>query len=404
MKYFIFNPFFILGSVLLFSISTTYLGWSELFEVVSDETLYIYIYSSVAMIVLGVFFQSKISNTLKNNHRTFFFSFLYSRNDKYLILAIYLFFFIEVVFSGYVPILYYNYEDILELDFGVPLLHGLYVSFVSYISLVFYQKRLSCKLKGIDNSYFLYVIMLNLIFVMMGRRGIIVFNVLAYLFMYLYYYVSFRRNILPLFVKLLVFVSLFLYLFNLMGNVRLGKDSNEYILTVGKASQEFRDSYVPKEFFYGYLYISSPVSIFDVNRNISETSIYDFLLDNIVPDFIARRVNNFKGVEAVDVNGFTVGGLYLKPYNHLGVLGVYGILLFFFMLSLIVLYNVIHIRKRALVSLMFFLSVTVLLSFQNILNSGGFVMQIYYSIIFVSLSNVKFGGRTILPLKKGNLC
>ncbi|UJF18551.1 oligosaccharide repeat unit polymerase [Vibrio sp. SS-MA-C1-2] len=400
MIYIIFNPLLIFSLSLLLSLLSTYLGWSDLFDKVGSETINIYLVSSLFGIIVGLGCQHKISKILKNESEKILCSFKYSRNDKYLVILIFTFFIAEYVYSGFLPIFVGNYDNLLEMSFGLPLIHGLYLSFISYISIVYFQKYQYCRRYRVKNNYLLYVFLFNLLFLLLARRGTIVFNVICYFFIFAYYYISSGKSLKKLVGVSLLFAALFLFGFNYVGNVRLGKDSTDYILDVGKASSEFKDSYIPKPFFFGYLYISTPVNIFDVNRNNHDETLNTFLLNNIIPDFLTKRIGFNNEIEVVKVNGFNVGGIFLESYMYKGILGVVLIFLYYICLYLWVLYFLTRASPRALVGLVIFLSISLLLSFQNLLNASGYILQFYYALFFITLSRLNYGSRKLLPIRK----
>ena len=394
MTYIFFNPIFILSISLLLGFSSTYLNWSTIFSSISSETKLIYLSVSLIGIFLSIIVNPLFSRRLKN--KKIITSFSYSSNDKWLMLFLFLFLVLEVLYSGSIPILTSNYSELLESSFGIPLLHGLYLSFVSYVSIVFFQKYLSCKIYKKKNNYLLFILLLNVVFILLGRRGTIVFNVVCYFFLYSFYYVHLGYNLKKLFLSLCVFVVLFLFGFNAIGNLRLGVNSNDYILSVGKATDEFKDSLVPKDFFYAYLYVSTPVQIFDLNRTNMNKPLSDFVLSNIIPDFISKRLGFTNDVDLDEIGGFNVGGLFLSPYTYLGVYGIILIIFYFLFLNLLVYLSISKLRTRCLISLSVLLSVSLLLPFDNLLNSSGYILQFFYAIFFTSIVNFKYANRSLL--------
>ncbi|WP_429039442.1 hypothetical protein [Aeromonas veronii] len=175
-------------------------------------------------------------------------------------------------------------------------------------------------------------------------------------------------------------------------------DSTNYILDVGKASDSFRESAIPKEFFFGYLYLSTPIQIFDLNRYEMNLPIIDFFVSNITPDFISKRIGyGTSNIGLESVNGFNVGGFFLSPYKHLGDLGVFLILCYYFLFFCLVYSAVMKKKKRALVSLAIFNAISLLLPFNNLLNASGYILQLYYALFFTGLLSVKFNGKSMLP-------
>ncbi|MEH8230666.1 O-antigen polymerase [Aeromonas veronii] len=350
--------------------------------------------------IFSVFGNYKLSITLKKKCKNLITSFTYSANDKVLVIFLVVFFIFEVIYSGYVPIFSGDYASILEASFGIPVVHGLYLAFLSYISIVFFQKYLSCKIFRINNKYIMYIIIINLLFVFAGRRGTIVFNMLCYFMLYSIYYVSFGYSIKKFVVYVTTFIMLFFYGFNYIGNLRLGVSSNDYILGVGKATDTFKESIIPSEFFYGYLYVSTPVQIFDLNRTSLNMPLSDYLLSSIVPDFLSKRLGFVNKVEMINVGGFNVGGPFLLPYAYFGMAGISMLLMYFFILNILVYLSIKRGNKRSLISLSVLWSIALLLSFDNLLNSSGYILQLFYGLLFTSVLSVKYSGTSLLPTRK----
>lgn len=259
------------------------------------------------------------------------------------------FFALEVIYSGYIPILH-TYSEILDSNFGIPVFHGIFLAYLSYKSVVFFQQGLS----GKNKKYIFFVVAINLIFILLARRGTIVFHSIAYAFIYIYMLGS-QRKIGFKFVSLfLVSLLCFGLAFNFMGNYRLSKSDNDYILSVGKASQEFIESSVPKSLFFSYLYVSTPVNVFDNNRINYNLSFTDFAFENYVPDFITKRLGYSSNVDLYIINGLTAGGIFVRPYHMKGIIGVILILIFYVIILMLVLYNIKKGKKRALSAMAMF--------------------------------------------------
>lgn len=394
MKLLILNPPFVFGIFLLLTMLSTFLGWSDLFEKISDETIMIYSFSASFLLAVGLFSHYKLTREAFFKSGQMLHAFNKSNNDKALFFVIILFFLLEVIYSRSIPILS-GYKEVLESNFGIPLFHGLFLSFMSYVSVVFYQKYLVSK----KLEYIIYIVVINILFILLARRGIIVFHILSYTFLYLYYYFTFRKVTFRFYMNLILLIIAFFYVFNLIGNIRLGQSNDNYILSIGKANTEFLNSGMPTSAFFGYLYISTPVSIFDLNLINHDKSYTEFVLANVIPDFITKRFGYEQDVEMTIVSGFNVSGVFGQPYHDKGIIGVALIILYYLVLFLVVLYMIFNHKKRALVLLSMFLALSVLLTFSNLLNYSGYILQIYFALLFKDLLSFTFGGKNIFPVR-----
>lgn len=382
------NPFFVLSFFFAIGYSSTFLGWSDLFGDLNPTTHAIYVTVSVVFFIIGVL-------TFRSIRKSVFFSEIPPSSYDSLFFAIIVSFFLaECVYSGYIPFFLSNYSDVLEANFGIPVFHGLFISYLSYKSAYFFHQYLSSG----RFRFLFFVFAINLISLFLMRRGMLVFNALAYIFMYIIYSCSGLSRQKFVKEKILVASVVILVLFGIVGNMRHGDETGDYILQVGKASQAFYDSGVPKVFYFAYMYLSSPVGIFDVNVSSShEESISRFFLYNIVPDFLSKRFlpSNEQAFDFESVGGFTVGGLFVVPFIQFGLIGVFLILLYYCIISLMVLKTFFQKKKRAIIAMSLFLALTSLLTFSNLLNKGGYVLQVFFAMLFVDLPGSR-GARSSL--------
>jgi hypothetical protein len=203
--------------------------------------------------------------------------------------------------------------------------------------------------------------------------------------------------------KTLVVLSLvgiiFLYAFGIFGNIRSNKQrdvsnrylNSDYIMMVGDASDNFRDSYIPKPFFWGYIYISSPLANlqetmnYDYENGINSNSILKFINSSIIPDFISKRIDAMAGLEYEAPKRITpeltVSTLYSPAYLELGWLGM--VLLYLFFMTVVIIYRVLLDEGSS-----FFISgiailntITMFNFFNNMFVFTGLSFQLVYPII-----------------------
>lgn len=350
------------------------LGWSSLFSNYSSNVNAIFFTIVIISFILGFFRYNKVVRASK------YYPINKSKNDDKMFYFVLLFFLIEMLYSRNLPILQSNYSDILDMNFGVPLLHGFFVPFISYLSILFFHQYLSSK----EKKYILYVIVLNVLILLLMRRGLIVFNSLCYMFVFIFY-ASYKFNKVNFLKTKLIAISLvILFVFGVIGNNRLGDETGgDLILNRGGATQEFKDSGIPKTFFFAYMYVASPIHVLDANLHSHKNDIESFLLNNIVPEFISKRIRSseFKK-EFETLNGFNVGGLFLQPYYDYGIWGIVFVYLYMCLFIELTLFFSTKNNKRALVSYAILLSIILLLTFTNLLVSTGYILPLFYCWIF----------------------
>jgi len=390
---FLINPYLVFFLSFLLSYLSTFLGWSDLFYKLNFVTHVIYISVCALFLVLGIVTYRSFKNNISFNNVDI------STGENLVFACITLFFIAECLFSGYIPLFLSDYSEILEAKFGIPLLHGLFVSFLSYKSIFYYQSYLS----GNGIRAIIYLFAVNLIILFLMRRGLLVFNALACMFMYIVHSLDSGEHTRYVSIKLVGASMITLVLFGLVGNLRIADETGDYILKVGKASQKFLDSGIPKVFFFGYMYLSSPVNIFDANvfEYYQDSSNY-FVVKNILPDFIAKRFLPAEDVrlDLVEVAGFNAGGFFIGPYLHSRISGIVFILIYYLFISILVRKMVFRKKKRSAMALCLFLAITTLLTFSNLLNKGGYILPLFMAMSFTDLKK-RFGVNCMAPASGG---
>ena len=209
-------------------------------------------------------------------------------------------------------------------------------------------------------------------------------GLLTSLFIYLHYVdrVKIKNKI-----KLAISVIVGLFLFGVIGNLRSGGD---YIYIQSQATEEFMESSIPKEFYWTYLYVASPLANFQNTVNKSHVEDYDFLgfifYENL-PQIISKNLGASLHLEQRDlvriVPWLTVGTTYAKSFSYLGWFGPYLLFLGNLFIYLVVIFFLVPKKSNYHVTTIAVLSVIVLLNiFSNILVVTGISFQLAYCIIF----------------------
>jgi hypothetical protein len=122
-----------------------------------------------------------------------------------------------------------------------------------------------------------------------------------------------------------------LFLFGVLGSLRVSREANETynnenFMDTGKASEAFRESAVPKEFFWTYIYVSSPLANLQYNinsnpepdatfRNLTWTAVYE-----CIPDFITKRIHTLRDTrppKEYRINySFNISTAYSRAFSY----------------------------------------------------------------------------------------
>ena len=182
---------------------------------------------------------------------------------------------IEVSANGGIPLLLITAgADYSYRDFGVPVLHVAFSGFCYFYAVYWFDLYLLRR-----GGAFLFFSVSSLATALLTfSRGALIVASLAMVAVYIQRRGLSRR-------LLLVFALLaagFLWGFGVLGDIRThGSSSESVILSIGQASDKFRNSNIPTELFWPYLYTSSPLANLQLNitdRVSNDAAGYYFIL------------------------------------------------------------------------------------------------------------------------------
>lgn len=374
------NPF---GAYVMASVGITLLytlGFSDLYPVLSLEMITFLIVTGGTSLVLMAFYAAlpvqrpAIASEAKGP----------GRQDFIIFSAIAGSFALEFAYSGFVPLLALASGAVFDYrEFGIPTFHvGLLgVSFfytVYWASLYFETGR-----RG-----FLYLFFGGILFgLLIMNRGAIIISLLALLFMYF----SNKFNVSKA-VRVLVIMGGVVWLFGFIGNLRFLSQEvfqEDPILKIGSASASFTESGLPNEFFWVYLYATSPLANFELTAStmsVSYNSFMDGMIVNFVPDFISKHFVDAAGEAFVRplliTPQLTVSTAFAPAYATMGWCGPYLIYLYFAAYTLFL--AVFSRNSRYRPALMAWMSAQgALLFFDNMLVFSGAVGPIFIGVFLV---------------------
>jgi hypothetical protein len=314
-------------------------------------------------------------------------------NAKQIIISAFIllfFYFIEFIIEGDIPLVskLLGRAGVHYMEFGIPMLHGILISFNSFLIAHTFSTYLSTKNKLLLKIYFLLYIPALLFF----SRSILMLGLLTSVFVYIHYSEKLRfKNHL----KLVFLGVVALYLFGVLGNLRSGGD---YIYEQSKATEKFMESSIPKEFYWTYLYVASPLANFQNTVNKTGTVDKDFVgfifYENL-PQIISKNLGGPLKIVQRDLKRLipwlTVGTTYAKSISYLGWLGPYLLFAFNLLIYLVILLFLVPKRSSYHITTLSILSVIILLNiFANMLVVTGISFQLAYCVIFAFFERKKF--------------
>jgi hypothetical protein len=193
-----------------------------------------------------------------------------------------------------------------------------------------------------------------------------------------------------------IIIPLFFF-FGVLGSLRMSREAgesynNENFMNTGKASESFRQSIIPKEYFWTYIYVSSPLANlqYNIERNpdprFTRTSLFWSGVNECLPDFITKRIHTFRETgppkEYRIAFSFNVSTIYSRSYSYAeygGILLMGVFLLFFpwFFLKLINVNSDFFITGWAILCTMYFFA-----SYDNTFRFTGLSFQLVYPLLF----------------------
>lgn len=382
------NPLYMYALMFFIAIVIYEFGWSTFYPNLTIDTLCFIIFTIFIAISFGYLYGHLDSNNKKINCMQTI------KIYKICIIFSGIFFgmICEAIYSGGFPL--FSPGTVIYAEFGIPTFHVIWMALKDFFVLTTYMIYLKGRRKVIllicvmtlfldflivNRADFLYLLMAMLIIYVMERK-VAIFNV--------------KKSVLLAIACLFIF-----YIFGVLGNYRSvvafgGEYSNDFILSVGQASNNFKDSIIPGEFFWSYLYISSPLANFQHTIDMNNPNV-DYLLSlrdlisvlgySVVPDFLSKRLMPWMGYDNVEtellVDNLNVCTMYNQSYLFMGYIGCIlqflSLVLFFFLIKFFCRKNTdLQIISNAVLVVMGAFSI-----FNNMLVFSGWIGQLLFLII-----------------------
>lgn len=284
----------------------------------------------------------------------------------------------EVIVSRQLPLVSVFLKLTTYKDFGVPILSGFMYSFCIFLSLI-------CSIKlvyGEGNKWknFIALLLSYGRFVLVYSRGGLVICALITLVILL----SKIRIAWWWIPVLLVLAIVFLRLFNIIGNIRMGYAWNDssYLLEISQFKKMY---YGLKDFSWGIIYLDTPLGNLLYNeRYVKPLYDYNGLIAQLFPSVISERLfPDFDPELTLAIPNLTVSSMFAGGYKYYGYAGM---IVIYVEMVLIVLISSLLCKKEnfALLGAASFLSLLCAMSFfDNMFYSSGNSFALIYLIIYL---------------------
>ncbi len=367
------NPFIIyilsFGGVL----AVYQLGWSEAYPELSFQVLAFFGLTFLVSAVLAIATAKFVQDT--GNYEP-------DRLPKYTVLLLAVFFAADIVYTGGAPLLLVvSGKATFSGDLGVPHLHV----FTGTFAIVFSAIRFADFIYSRRVGYLAEAVLSIVYFILIFYRGPALMCVVSWVFVF---FIRYSRIGVVRGSVIVASALLVLHLFGIFGNLREG--SSEAIEAVGKPTAAFRESGIPPTYLWTYIYMTSPMANLQLavdTTNMDDQSTAEFVVSEMIPDFISKRILPFLGTERVKTpevsRGLNVATMYGRSYVYAGWTGC--MLLFTLFASLVVVYlQLIRYSPYRVPCLALLNMFIVFCTFQNMIAFSGLILQLVWPLLLPS--------------------
>lgn len=395
------NPNFIYIATFSVPFLVYSLGWSTLFPTLSAELFLFYGVTFLVCLFLGVVIQTTFP--FKYNPIPVF------KYNWIIIFGLYIFFFLDCLYEGRIPLFSLSGgEETYQggQNFGIPVLHVFAVTFTLFFALFVFHQYISNR----KQSLFIIFLATIVIFIVLLQRSNIMYIILGAAYIYA---ISQRRVSLKKVFGLVMAGLGAVYVFGFLGNLRSANGDSAFIPKASGVTEAFLNSPIPNEFYWGYLYVGSPVGNlqYNINNQVNvRLDLESFVVYEWLPDFITKRADMVLDVrqrQFKQMNDFlNVGTLYANSYSYFSWMGM--ALTFCYFIFLVNWYYVLMAKSVLFrvtgIAMMF--NLIGYSNFSNTIQFSAFSLQLIYPLIlpilFSSAFRIKKTGTRFKPHQLSN--
>lgn len=381
------NPLYVY-SLMFFTVVVVYeFGWSTFYPDLTGDTICFIVFSIFIAIPFGYLYEHLDSDDKKNRIH------IMKSNKIYIMfVGIFLGMIAEAIYSGGFPL--FSPGTVNYVKFGIPTFHVIWMALKDFFVLLTYMMYLKSHKREI---LLICIVVLFFDFLIVNRAD------LLYLLMAMFVIYVMERKITTFNITkgILLAITCFgiFYIFGVLGNYRSvvafgGEYSNDFILSVGQASNDFKESIIPGEFFWSYLYISSPLANFQHTIDMNNPDI-DYLLSlrdaisvfgySVVPDFLSKRLMPWIGYDNVEtellVDSLNVCTMYNQSYLFMGYIGCILHFLFFILFFFVIKFLCKKNTDLQIISNAVLVVIAAFSIFDNMLVFSGWIGQLLFFVL-----------------------
>ncbi|MDB5005920.1 MAG: hypothetical protein JWP45_313 [Mucilaginibacter sp.] len=378
------NPYTVFGLAWSLCLLMYSFGWAGIFPKITLQLAAFLILLIAVFIVTGIFYK-RIKPAAFKEPFILNYQLLLSINTAIWI--------ISFLYSG-IPLL----SGLRDEDFGIPLIKNFATSFNNFLSIYCFYLFLTTRKK----RFLLYSAYCLAFFILVISRG----NIMMSLSTMFFLWVNQKSPVLNIkrLASIAAGILLVFYLFGVAGNLRSINDLASYnskidntynsdiIIKIGDASDSFKNSFIPNEYFWSYIYITSPLSNLQYNINNSTPAftakgVSLLVVNEMMLDAISKKINASLDLiptpPSLIVETLTVSTTLAGSYVDAGWLGM---MLFIAVLWIFpILYAlIIQDTPLAVIGISTMCTIYFFSIFDNMLALTGLTFQLVFPLIFLS--------------------
>jgi oligosaccharide repeat unit polymerase len=378
------NPYTVFGLAWSLCLLMYSFGWAGIFPKITLQLAAFLILLIAVFIVTGIFYK-RIKPAAFKEPFILNYQLLLSINTAIWI--------ISFLYSG-IPLL----SGLRDEDFGIPLIKNFATSFNNFLSIYCFYLFLTTRKK----RFLLYSAYCLAFFILVISRG----NIMMSLSTMFFLWVNQKSPVLNIkrLASIAAGILLVFYLFGVAGNLRSINDLASYnskidntynsdiIIKIGDASDSFKNSFIPNEYFWSYIYITSPLSNLQYNINNSTPAftakgVSLLVVNEMMLDAISKKINASLDLiptpPSLIVETLTVSTTLAGSYVDAGWLGM---MLFIAVLwiSPILYALIIQDTPLAVIGISTMCTIYFFSIFDNMLALTGLTFQLVFPLIFLS--------------------
>jgi oligosaccharide repeat unit polymerase len=382
---FLSNPNFIYIGTFSVPFLVYNLGWSTLYPNISNELIIFYITTFSICLVCGYILQ-KVAPFKYQPIPEF-------RYNKFVIAFIFLFFIVDCAYMGFIPLIYFSSGGDYtgsDFSFGIPTVHVIMVTFSLFFSLYVFHQYISNKRKQL-----LWLFLLTIVpFVILMQRSNIMYIIIGAVFIFT---LSQKSIKLKRIIQLVVVALFSIFIFGYLGNLRSAKGDSTYIPKVSGVTDEFLNGPVPNEFYWGYLYVGSPLGNLQNNINHEQNvkpDLKSLVVYEFIPDFLSKKIIELLSPQRRDfhqLNSFlNVGTIYANSFSYLSWEGL--MLMFVYLMFIINIYYILIAKSSMfrITGLALLFNLIAFANFSNTIQYSAFSIQLLYPLLCPILFSGKY--------------